>query len=213
LGNKPWLLIAKQTDRFLSVLAHFLSGENRTSQFITDAFITPETSYENLPLGTASQMPRGISVSWQYYSIFIRCSRQHLHGRRASRYQHGFCYLGAPGQGFLDSDTYAQLPSLSSSPLDNPGKAAADGSKSVKWNYKDTLLAQLKPSARNATPLLGHVVIMAIACLAVNIPARTGTAAMAVYQLSKMHPPLFSTKFPEGLDMNRLARAACEAGS
>jgi hypothetical protein len=208
-----WLLIAKQTNRFLSVLAHFLSGENRASQFITDAFITPETSYENLPLGTASQCPRGFPYPGKtiLYSFDAHASTFTAVAPHATNM--GFAIWVPPRQGFLDSDTYKQLPSLSSSPLDNPGKAAADGSKSVKWNYKDTLLAQLKPSARNATPLFGHVVIMAIACLAVNIPARTSTAALAVYQLSKTRPPLLSTKFPEGLDMNRLARAACEAGS
>lgn len=208
-----WLLIAKQTNRFLSVLAHFLSGENRASQFITDAFITPETSYENLPLGTSSQCPGGfpypgkaILHSFDTYASTFTAVAPHATNM-------GFAIWVPPGQGFLGSDTYTQLPSLSSSPLDNPGEAAADGSKSIKWDYKDTLLPQLEPSARNATPLFGHVVIMAIACLAVNIPARTSTAALAVYQLSKTRPPLLSTKFPKGLDMNRLARAACEAGS
>lgn len=208
-----WLLIAKHTDRFFGTLAHFLSGENPESQFITDAFITPETSYDDLPFGSSSQCRGGFPYPGKANLSTFNARASTFTAVALHATNMGFAVWVPSKQGFQGSDTYSQLPSLSSSPTNNPGKTAADGSKSVKWDYQDTLLPQLKHSAANTSSSLGNVVIMAVACLAVNIPARTSTAALAVYQLSKTRPPLIRTNFPKGLNESRLARAACEAGS
>ena len=72
--------------------------------------------------------------------------------------------------------------------------------------------SQLQPAAGSGGSA-GHVVIMAIACLADNIPAKTSTAAIAGYRLSPTGPPVRSSVIPNDMDRNRLARAACEAST
>ena len=207
-----WLLVAKQPPGWRSRVAHVLSSENPEPQFISDAFITPETSYDKLPLGTTGQCPGTFP-----YPSKTDLGSFNVHSGTFTAIAHyatnmGFAVWVPPRQGFIDGEAYQQLVTLTLPPTDNPGESTADGRKSVSWDYKDTLVSQLKPSGGGRASL-GHVVIMAIPCLAVNIPANTDTAAIVTYQLSKARPPVISSDMPKGLDISRLARAACEASS
>jgi hypothetical protein len=57
------------------------------------------------------------------------------------------------------------------------------------------------------------VVILAVPCLADNIPAKASTAAVAGYRISDAGPPVSSAAYPHGYDAAQLARAACEANT
>jgi hypothetical protein len=207
-----WLLVAKQPLGWRSMTARIISGENPEPQFISDAFITPETSYNKLPLGASRQCPGTFPYPGKTILSPFNTRDSTFTAVSPHATNMGFAVWVPPRQGFLDSDTYMQLPPVSVSSVNNPGETAADGSKSVRWDYEDMLVSQLKPSTGNVSQS-GHVVIMAIPCLAINIPALISTADVAVYQLFKTAPPIMSTALPKGLDMNRLALAACETSS
>jgi len=112
----------------------------------------------------------------------------------------------------VNGGSYLQLVTHGADPTNNPG-AATEGIKSVGWNYKDMLLAQVHPRARSSASQVGHVVIMAIACLAANIPARSQTAAISGYDLATAGAPVVTPEIPTGLKKDRLARAACEVST
>lgn len=208
-----WLLIAKQTSKYAKKAAQFLSGEKRAPQFISDAFVYPETSYSSLRQGDPKQCPGG-------YPYPAKATLQPFDARAdiftaTAHYaaNMGFAVWVPPQQGFLNGNSYLQLSSLSLQPSENPGQTTSSGTKAVRWDYTDTLITELQSPAASDGRSTGNVVIMAIPCLAPNIPARTGTAAISGYRLSARKPPLATSNVPQGLDLNRLARAACEAAT
>jgi hypothetical protein len=110
-------------------------------------------------------------------------------------------------------NSYLQLLTPGTGPSSNPGTTAADGSKSVAWSYK-TLLSQLLESKRSKGPDAGAVVvILAVPCLADNIPAKTSTAAVTGYRLSEASAPARTTTYPHGFKEDRLVLAACETNT
>lgn len=208
-----WLLVAKQSSKLAIWAAHLLSGEKRDPTFISDAFIIPETSYDLLPQGHAAQCPGNFPypAKTDLQPFNVRADTFTAVARYATNI--GFAVWVPPGQGFMDGNSYLQLFSPALPPSSNPGQTTPSGSKSVSWDYADTLLAELKPHGSSGDRSLGHVVIMAIPCLAPNIPARTNTAAISGYQLSSTHFPIKTSDIPQGADYNQLARAACEAAT
>lgn len=206
-----WLLVAKQPEGWRSTAARILSGENPEPQFISDAFVTPETAYDQLPLGKATQcrgaFPYPGITSLQPFSV--QTGTFTAVARHATNM--GFAVWIPPRQGFINGNAYLQLRTVGAGPANNPGEAAPDGSKSVEWSYRGTLLPQFQPPPQSSTFGSGNVVVLAVACLADNIPARANTAAIAGYRLSKTKSPALTAHHLSGFDKNRLARAACQA--
>jgi hypothetical protein len=207
-----WLRVAKQPPGWRSTMARILSGENPQPQFMSDAFITPESPYDQLPIGNARQCPGNFPYPGQTHLQPFNAQADTLTASADHAVNMGFAVWVPPRQGFINSDAYLQIFTSGAGQPNNPGEAAPDGTKSVEWTYGSSLQSQLHPAA-NQPGTSGHVVILAVACLADNIPAKTSTAAIAGYKLSQAGPPLSSSVIPSGMDKNRLARAACEAST
>lgn len=126
----------------------------------------------------------------------------------------GFAIWIPPGEPFIATDKYEQIYNPHGKPSDNPGQADASGSKSVTWPYQLVTAKELRTSSTDQVTT-GRVVILAIACLADNVPASTDTAATVVYRLPGVgSPQLLNEPPPSGLNANRLARlarTACQA--
>jgi len=208
-----WLLVAKQPGGWRSDTARILSGENPERQFVSDAFVTPETAYDQLPLGGAPQCPGAFPYPGKTSLQPFDAQADTFTATASHATNMGLAVWVPPQQGFLNSNAYLQIFTPGAGPANNPGEAAPNGSKSVEWDYKDTLLSQFEPTAGNGGSRSGHVVILAVACLADNIPAFTSTAFIVGYVSSKTGPPTATTDIPNGLDKDRLARAACEAST
>jgi hypothetical protein len=208
-----WLLVAKQSSKLAIFAARILSGEKQEPAFVSDAFIFPETSYDLLPRGGPKQCPENFP-----YPAKADLQPFDAHAgtfTAVARYatNMGFAVWVPPGQGFMDGNSYSQIVSSSPSAFNNPGQTTASGAKSVIWDYADTLLAQLRPRGSSGNHSFGHVVIMAIPCLAPSIPASTSTAAISGYKLSSKKSPIKASNIPQGADYDQLARAACEAAT
>jgi hypothetical protein len=91
----------------------------------------------------------------------------------------GFAVWVPPGDTFIDDDSYRQIYDPAGTERTNPGATQPDGSKKVVWNYATTI-ANLRADATDP----GVVVVMAIPCVADNIPAATATAAFANYDIT-----------------------------
>lgn len=208
-----WLKVAKQPKGWRSTAAHLLSGESLEPQFVSDAFITPETAYPNLHKGTSSQCPQGLPYPGKTSLKEFDRRAGTFTAKANGAPNMGFAVWVPPRQGFLDGDSYTQIQVPVTDPDDNPGETSPDGGKSAEWGYASTLLPQFQPPPGKAGVALGHVVILAIPCLADNIPAPLSTAAVAGYRLSKNGPPVATVRPLGGFDKNRLALAACEANT
>lgn len=207
-----WLRVAKQPGGWRSAMARLLSGENPQPQFISDALVIPESPYDQLPLGTSRQCPGTFPYPGQTHLQPFNAQADTFTADATHATNMGFAVWVPPGQGFLNGDAYLQIFTTGAGQPNNPGETLPNGTKSVEWSYKGSLQAQLE-HAEGSTGSAGHVVVMAIACLADNIPAKAGTAAIAGYRLGPTGPPVSSSVIPHGMDKNRLARAACEAST
>src|SRR5262249_11785012 len=157
-----WLLVAKQPRGWRSAAARVLSGENSQPQFISDAFVTPETPYGKLPLGKPSQCP-GTFPYPSKAKLQPFDQKDSLFTAQANYATDiGFAMWVPPHQGFINGNSYLQLFTLGAGPANNPGETGAAGNKTAEWSYKQTLLPLLHGQAP------GRVVIMAIPCLADN---------------------------------------------
>ncbi len=211
-----WLLVAKQPGGWRSTAARILSGENPGPQFVSNAFVTPETPYDQLPIGTPRQCPGTFPYPGKTRLQPFNASAGTFTAAANHAINMGFAIWIPPRQGFVDGGAYLQLVTPVSAPAltsaDNPG-ASPDGTKTVEWDYKNMLPTQARHAAGDSAFQPGHVVIMAIPCLADNIPAKTSTAAIAGYDVPETGVPAMNTNIPSGLEKNRLARAACEVST
>jgi hypothetical protein len=206
-----WLLVAKQPGGWRMKAAHLLSGERSEDQFISDAFVTPETSYARLPLGDPRQCHGSSAYPGKARLKPFNVKENLFTATAVNGVNMGFAVWVPPKQEFTNGNSYLQLFTSGAIPSANPGEASPGGTKSVEWDYRNMLLPELNVPA-SVRFHGGHVVILAIACLADNIPARTDKAAIADYNLST-GLPVMSGSGLHGFDSNRLARAACQASS
>src|ERR1700678_958047 len=206
-------MVAKQPGGWRSTIAHFMSGENPEPQFVSDAFVTPETPYDQLPLGGPSKCPKGYPSPGHTFLQPFDASTETFTANANYATNMGFAVWVPPGEGFTNGNSYLQLLSPGAGPAYNPGQTSPNGTKSVEWPYNSMLLSQFQPPTRNRTSRFGNVVVLAIACLADNIPAISSTAAVVGYHLSATGAPVITKDYPGGFDADRLARAACEAST
>jgi hypothetical protein len=205
-----WLLVAKQPPGLSSFLARLLSGENPDPQFVSDAYVNPETPYPALPPGRNC----GKTVAAPGPAVLqpFDVATQTLTARADHAANMGFAVWVPLGQDFLDPDHYEQIYDPNLGPAANPGQADASGRKTVAWAYHTSLLLDIPGTARIAhRPEI--VVVLAIPCLADNIPARTPMAALAAYDINSTAQPQPVSRIPPGLETDRLARTACQASS
>ncbi len=206
-----WLLMAKQSSKFGIAAANLLSGEKHSPQLISDAFVYPETSYDLLPKGDSKQCPGSYpypeKVSLQPFNT--RTGTFTAVARYATNI--GMAVWVPPRQGFINGNSYLQMFSPLLPLSDNPGQTSSSGSKSVKWDYIDMMGGQSQSHANSGNRSLGNVVVLAIPCIAPSVPAQTSTATVSGYRLSSTKLPIKTPDIPQGLDVNHLARAACEA--
>jgi hypothetical protein len=200
-----WLVVAKQPGGWRSEVARVLSGENPQPQFISDAFVIPETPYSRLPLGKPPQCPGSFPYPSKARLLPFDLKGGLFTAEANFATNIGFAMWVPPNQGFINGNSYLQLFTQGAGPMNNPGETDATGAKTAEWSYKQTLLPLLQGSAS------GQVVIMAVPCLADNVPARVETSALSSYIVSTNKPPVRSPKIFRGFDATQLARAACEA--
>ena len=202
-----WLVVAKQPPGWRARLASLLSGEDSTTQYVTDAAITPATSSEDLPyLGDAAcpgnfRLPGAAEISNAELD-------QGIVKATASRAVNmGFAVWIPSGDAFFDGgDAYHQIYDETREVGENPGSTQPDGSKKVVWTHDE----YLRPEAAGRPAV---VVVMAIPCLTDNIPADVDTAAITAYDVGSGSAPVPSDTDPRGFDERQLARAACQTNA
>jgi hypothetical protein len=200
-----WLVVAKQPDGWRSAAARVLSGENSQPQFVSDAFVIPETSYSRLPLGRPSQCPGTVPYPSKVRLLPFDPTDGVFTAEANYAANIGFAVWVPPHQGFINGNSYLQIFTQGTGPTNNPGETDSAGVKTAEWSYKQTLLPLLQNAAS------GQVIIMAVPCLADNVPARTSTAALSAYTISPHARPARSASIPGGFNPTQMARAACEA--
>jgi hypothetical protein len=175
---------------------------------VTDANITPATSYERLDYGGdeacagAYRPPRQVTLS------DLDVSKREFGAQAEHAVNMGFAVWIPPGTVFVDDDSYHQIYDPTGNERTNPGATQPNGSKKIVWD--DTaLLANRRTDPTGP----GVVVIMAVPCLTDNIPADTRTAAFANYDVTSASTPQKVDVSPPGVDRARLARAACQANT
>lgn len=205
-----WLMVAKQPPGFRSRAASVLSGESSEPQFISDALVTPETAYDRLPEGTRCPpgFPNPKRVVLQPFNADAGTFT--AHADYAANI--GFAVWVPRDAGFLNGDSYIQITVPGGGAANNPGEASPTGVKKVEWDYAGTLLPKLQGSGAHGSRA-GEVTVLAVPCLADNIPAQSSAAAIAGYRLSRGAPPVPVSRYPAGFNKDRLARAACEAAT
>jgi hypothetical protein len=204
-----WLAVAKQPPGWRSALAQAFSDENPEPQYITDANITPATSYEKLSYGGDTSCAGKFELPGPATLTDLDVGTRILGAQADHAVNMGFAVWVPPGDAFIDGDSYHQIFDRAGTEGTNPGATQADGSKKVVWNY-DSLLKNRRPESDE----VGVVVIMAIPCLADNIPADTKNAVFANYDVTTADTPQKVTSdTPVVADQARLARAACQANT
>lgn len=203
--NSRWLLLNKHR----SARARLLSGENRDDQFLSEVLINPIRSYTAVPYRGDKECHGGRSYPGRTTLDPFDPQTATLRASATDATNMGFAVWIPPGQAIAHADSYTQIYNSAGKPADNPGRADGSGAKSVSWDYQDTVVTELRGDPVTAN---GEVVVMAIACLAVNVPADPNTAAMATYRVSRASGPTSTNgQIPAGLDRHRLANAACQA--
>ncbi|MET9498159.1 hypothetical protein [Streptomyces sp. NPDC006552] len=213
-----WLRLSKSSG-WLGDVAHVLSAEDPSPQFISDAFIVPADNYERLrqasdavcgpqrrpgkaKLGRFVRVPpRGKTAGYLSFSA----TSDHA-------VNIGFAVYLIPGQGFREEGLVMPLYDDSRTAPENPGRVAADkgNRKAINWTYSARLQAGLKVGQKGAA----HVLVMAIPCISDNLAEVVGKADIGRYDITPKDQPVATKPHPEEYDhkvLNRLARAACQA--
>ncbi|MGX7825954.1 hypothetical protein ACTG9Q_12750 [Actinokineospora sp. 24-640] len=202
-----WLVVAKQPVGWKADLAKLLSGEDPRAQYITDATITPATSYENLPYLGDDNCPGDYRLPAAAEISDAELGQGILKATADRAVNMGFAVWIPPGEAFIDDgNTYHQIFDGNREVGENPGSTQPDGSKKVVWGHTGHLLPE-----RPAQP--ATVVVMAIPCITDNIPADIGLAAVAEYDIGSRPQPRRTPAIPAGYDAERLARAACQTNA
>lgn len=203
-----WLLIAKQGPGWGSWLARLLSDENPAPQFVSDAFITPETPFATERHDSSLCGPEYPSPGRAHLRLVDSGGTtgvMHLSAQADHAVNMGFGIWIPPDQGFSVVDNYTQIFNKAGPTTDNPGMTDSSGTKTASWDYRDSLLDTVPAGQSSAV-----VVIMAVPCIADNFPADDGLGDLAAYHLAAGAPPA-PANVPPGLDAAQLARAACRA--
>ncbi|WP_143760742.1 hypothetical protein [Actinosynnema mirum] len=214
-----WLVVSRQRSPFAAWLAARVSGEIREDRYVSDAYVTPQSSYDELPYGAArcsdgNRFPMPGKATW----VSFDAERKILTAKADHARNMGFAVYVPGDVGFDDVPRYLQIyTSLADvaagvatkeepSPENNPGQASPEGGKSVLWRYDRTLVKELRASR-------GEVTVMAIPCLADNIPASTDLAAYKGYVVTRDSVPVPAPAHPDDFDKEQLARIACSANT
>jgi hypothetical protein len=200
-----WLELSRQSGGVRSWLAEWLSGEVSEARYISDAFVTPATRYDQLdvreegcPGADRYPYPGKAELKLSEDNTFLATS--------ANAGNIGFA-IWTPRVGDAVAERYAQIYHPDGTPEDNPGSTDGTGTKTVFWDPQQYL------SSAPLEQLSDKVLVMAVPCLADNIPARSSLAATASYQLAVGAPPTPLADGLSGFDVDQLARAACQASS
>lgn len=193
-----WLRIAQQPAGPRAALAHFLSDEATEARYVSDAFIVPATRYDQLAPGSggtcpaAARYPYPAKTTLMPYEVGLR----RLSAVSAHAENFGFA-VWTPAAGD-EPESYAQIYDPAGTPATNPGSTGRTGKKAVTWI----------PAGVRA-----RVVVMAVPCLADNLPADIKIADTATYQLTQGKAPRRISSAVAGMDRAQLARAACQAST
>jgi hypothetical protein len=209
--NSRWLLLSKDG----SWRARALSGERGEDQFVAELLINPIRSYLAVPYRGDHACPSGTKYPQKAELSNVQPDGPivKLTARAPYAQNMGFAVWKPDGQPFDNAGRYEQIYSGSGSPPDNPGQTDGKGMKTVTWRYTDTVIADLTGVNNDQPP--AKAVLMAIPCLAANVPADVDTALTAVFEVSRdggLHrlESDASSEWP-ALDKDRFAQAACRA--
>jgi len=210
--NNRWLELAKQERGTLAGwLAGRLSGERPEQTFMADSLLTPANPYDRLTPAADCPDPSIPMPGQTMLSPFVDTSAdgdliQQFTAISENAPNMGFAVWYPAGEPFINAGAYEQIYNPNGTLADNPGETDIAGRKTVTWPYQHTAQQALRPGSS------GRVVILAVGCLAPNVPADFSTAATAVYRVDADHGPVpTSGRLPAGLDRERLARTACRA--
>lgn len=203
-----WLLVAKQSPGWRTRVAHVLSGEGSQDQFIADATITPATPYEVLSYRGNARCPGSRKFPDRAKIVDGGLGTQILEATAEHAVNMGFAVWLPKSSSFIDTNTYQQIFDTAGTPLTNPGATQPDGSKKIIWDT-DRLLTERKHGALSTS----LVVVMAIPCVADNIPAAAPTADVETYLIAPHRIPHRVRAIRAGYDPARLAHAACQANA
>jgi hypothetical protein len=134
-----WLVVAKQPTGWRSGLAQVLSDENPEPQYVTDANITPATSYEKLTYGGDNNCAGEYNLPGLATLTDLDAATQVMGARADHAVNMGFAVWVPPGNTFIDDDSYRQIFDPAGTERTNPGATQPDGSKKLVWNYATTL--------------------------------------------------------------------------
>ncbi|MGW0422782.1 hypothetical protein [Streptomyces sp. NPDC003015] len=208
-----WLRVAKQPPGWKATFAKYLSGETSDPQFISDAYVTPESNYEDLPLAPPENCPSSYRAPSRAKLKEFDSTRQVLTATADHAVNIGFSVWLPPGQGFREPGSYLPIYDPSLPAAQNPGAVPSQrgNTKSVTWTYSKSLLPRLSTQRPGGANAKANVVVMAIPCIADNLPADVNTAAVATFDIASGKNPVRQSENTTGYDMQTLARAACQA--
>jgi hypothetical protein len=200
-----WLEVTRQPGGVRSWLAERLSGEVSEARYISDAFITPATRYDQLDV-REDGCPGADRYPYPAKAELAPFAAGTLLATSANAGNIGFA-MWTPRVSDTVGERYAQIYHPGGKPENNPGSTGGTGEKTVSWDPQEYL------ASAPAEQVSDKVVVMAVPCLADNIPARSSTAATASYQLAAGEPPTLMSEDLSGFDVDQLARAACQAST
>ncbi|MFJ4784599.1 hypothetical protein [Streptomyces sp. NPDC088794] len=208
-----WLRVAKQPPGWKAFLAKHLSGETKEPQFVSDAYVTPETNYEDLPL--SSDCPSAFRPPSRAELKDFDPANQTLTATADHSVNIGFAVWLPPGQGFREPNSYLPVYDGSLPATANPGALSSKrgNTKSVTWTYRDSLLPKLSTRRPGGAKAKAEVVVMAIPCISDNLPAKISTAAVRTFDIAGGKNPIQQSKPLRGYNAQTLARAACQANT
>lgn len=179
--NSRWLLLSKDGSR----RARALSGEQSKDQFVAEILINPIRSYSAVGLREDRPCP----ADWKYPGKAEFLDVPSSAGPAVQLKAHapyapniGFAVWEPTGQPFAHAGRYEQIYSDSGSPADNPGRADGTGTKTVTWKYTDTVTTDLTGTGDDRAT--ATAMVMAIPCLAANVPAEGSTAKVTGFEVT-----------------------------
>lgn len=210
-----WLRLAKQPAGWRSFLARHLSGEVSEPQFLSDAYVTPETNYEGLPPAPPGDCSSAYRAPSRAKLKEFDPVNQSLTATADHAVNIGFAVWLPPGQGFRESGSYLPIYDESLPAAENPGAVSSKrgNAKSLTWTYRDALLPRLSPWRAGGRNAKANVVVMAIPCLSDNLPADVSNAAVATFDIASGKNPVRQPTNAKGYKAESLARTACQANT
>jgi len=204
-----WLLITRHPDGPLGGLARILSSESPDDRFVSDAYVTPETRYDQLARRDSARCPGHLAAPAKpQVSIDSRPEQAVVQASAAHAINMGFAVWFPNNPNFADAGQYSQIFNSQGGPDVNPG-TTNNGLKAVAWPYA----ASLAMASPGKTPANRQAFLIVIPCVADNIPADLTSASVTAVDISVDRVATANQPTPPDFHLDQAARAACGANT